>query len=497
MNIAKNIFFYAAMLLLLSSLITWYFSPSRQTGKPVLVWQTGICPERYEQVELFRKWMRNEGYVDQKGEPLFDIKIQAAGNQSTLIQAVSGVGGDIIDSVNVKRFGPMGILEDITDFAKANQMDPSSNYLYAGDLLMHLGRQYAYACNLCVNALVVNLDTFQKYNVTPPPESWTPEEFERLGKEFVAKANKGRERQEIFFCESVPFVQEIARSLGADVFNETLTHAKLNTPEFIKAFELQHKWIYVDHLMPSAAEQASENTAAAGGSFGGNSVSNFIHGRYAMIRIGRYINMNLRLLPDPIRTAMIQQPMFEFKNLPIYARSSAVYKGGKHKDFAKLFLKFLASREYNELIINGSDGLPPNPKYAMGNPEYLKPSRHPNEGNVHENELKWARTIALPAPYSPYYPMDDIGLTKALEKYMAGRATPAKALAEYEKRINNLIQDQIKVYDNLKKDFDEQIRIQAKIDALKQEGKKIPKSWIRNPFHLLYYKTRGMLDETK
>ena len=63
--------------------------------------------------------------------------------------------------------------------------------------------------------------------------------------------------------------------------------------------------------------------------------------------------------------------------------------------------------------------------------------------------------------------------------------------------MNNLIQDQIKAYDNLKKDFDEQIRIQAKIDALKQEGKKIPKSWIRNPFHLLYYKTRGMLDETK
>ena len=332
-------------------------------------------------------------------------------------------------------------------------MDPSSNYLYAGDLLMHLNRQYAYACNLCVNALVVNLDTFRKYGVPEPPEEWTPEEFERLGREFVAKANKGRDRQEVFFCESVPFVQEIARSLGADVFNETLTHARINTPEFIKAFELQHKWIFVDHLMPSAAEQASENTAATGGSFGGNSVSNFIHGRYAMIRIGRYINMNLRLLPDPINTSMIQQPMYEFKNLPIYARSSAVYKGGKHKDFAKIFLKFLASAEYNDLIIRGSDGLPPNPKFALNNPEYLHPSGHPNEGNVHANELKWARTIALPAPYSPYYPMDDVGLTKALEKYMAGRATPAQALAEYEKRINNLIHDQITAYDSLKNDL--------------------------------------------
>ena len=100
MNIAKNIFFYAAMLLLISSLVTWYFSPSRSSKTPVLVWQTGICPERYEQVDLFRKWMRKEGYVDSKGELLFDVKIQAAGNQSTLIQAVSGVGGDIIDAVN-------------------------------------------------------------------------------------------------------------------------------------------------------------------------------------------------------------------------------------------------------------------------------------------------------------------------------------------------------------------------------------------------------------
>ena len=495
MNTARNIFFYAAMLLLASSLATWYFSPARQSRKPVLVWQTGICPERYEQAELFRKWLKKEGYVDKDGELLFDIKIQAAGNQSTLIQAVSGVGGDIIDFVNVKRFGPMGILEDITDFAKENKMDPSSNYLYAGDMLMHLGRQYAYACNLCVYGIVVNLDTFKKYGATPPPVVWTPEEFERIGKEFVAKANKGRERQEIFFCESASFVQEIARSLGTDAFNETLTKAKMNTPEFIKAFELQYKWVNEDHLMPSAAERASENTAEAGGGFGGNSISNFIHGRYAMIRIGRYINMNLRLLPEPVNTASVQQPMYEFKSLPIYSRNSAVYKGGKHKDFAKLFLKFLASKEYNELIIRGSDGLPPNPKYAKGNPDYLKPPEHPNEGNVHENELKWAQTIALPPPYSPYYPMDNIGLEKALEKYMAGRSTPAQALAEYETRVNNLIQDQIKAYDKLKKDYEEQVGIQAKIDEYKKSGKKIPKSWIRNPFHLLYYRTKGMLDE--
>ena len=93
--------------------------------------------------------------------------------------------------------------------------------------------------------------------------------------------------------------------------------------------------------------------------------------------------------------------------------------------------------------------------------------------------------------------MDDVGLTKALEKYMAGRATPAQALAEYEKRINNLIHDQITAYDSLKNDFEKQVKIQEKIDVLKQAGKKIPKSWIRNPFHLLYYKTRGLLDETR
>ena len=45
--------------------------------------------------------------------------------------------------------------------------------------------------------------------------------------------------------------------------------------------------------------------------------------------------------------------------------------------------------------------------------------------------------------------------------------------------------------------FEKQVKIQEKIDVLKQAGKKIPKSWIRNPFHLLYYKTRGLLDETR
>lgn len=138
---------------------------------PVLSWKTGICPERYVQVELFREWLRKEGYVDKNGNPLFDIKLEAESIQSTMIQAVSGVGADILDRVPTDAFAAMGILEDITDFAAANGMGISDTYPAMESLVSLNGRQYAYPCNLAVYVLWSNVDLFRKLGMEPPPET--------------------------------------------------------------------------------------------------------------------------------------------------------------------------------------------------------------------------------------------------------------------------------------------------------------------------------------
>ncbi|MDD4737577.1 MAG: hypothetical protein PHP44_15870, partial [Kiritimatiellae bacterium] len=156
----KKLFFGIAVVLCIASVFT-VMTLRERSKRPIVVWTASLCQDRVDQVAVFHKWMVKNGYVDKDGIPLFTVQLENASNQSTLIQAVSGMAGDLIDYVPVKRFAPMGVLEDITDFAKENKLDPKSNYGQAGDLLMFEGRQYAYACNLSSVALLCNNDLFR------------------------------------------------------------------------------------------------------------------------------------------------------------------------------------------------------------------------------------------------------------------------------------------------------------------------------------------------
>lgn len=286
-------------------------------------------------------------------------------------------------------------------------------------------------------------------------------------------------------------ILQLARSAGADVFNETLTAAKLNRPEFIDAVKLQHKWTEIDHLMPTAAERAGDHSR--------QSVNNdasllFASGRYAMFLTGRYANMDLRRMKQPVRQSFSQLPQFGFKNMRLLARSTGIYRGTKYPEYAKLFLLFLADREYNNQIITGADGLPPNPAFAENNPEYLNPPEYPNEGNLHANELKWAKTIGFNDPVSPYYPLGDNKLNYAYEKFTNGLATPEQALTDAERFINHSIAEHAASSGAIRKRYEADCALQRKIDEYKAEGKKLPTEWIRNSFLRAWYAQQGMLE---
>ncbi len=490
----KNLFLIIAVLLCLAAIVT-YLTRTDHDGGTTLVWTAGLSADRVEQVAAFHEWMKKTGRVDKNGEPLFRIRLEAADNQSTLIQAVSGMAGDLIDHVPVKRYAPMGVLEDITDFARENGLDPGNNYGAARDLLMYDGRQYAYACNLSASALLCNVDLFRKYDMEVPPEEWTPEEFEKIGLEYIKRANAGKRRQEAFFAAAMPnVILPIARSMGCDMFNETLTAPCLTDPAFVKALKIYHRWVDELHLIPNAAEVASESADKS--SVNSTTIPQLVAGRYAMISTGRYVNMDLRRFKiEPVHLSFSQYPEYDFKNLVFISRNTAIYRGSKHKEYAKIFLLFLASREYNELLIRSSDGLPPNPKWAENNPEYHNPPGYEYEGNLHTNELKWARTIALPESLSPYYPLAEDKILYAYERVAGGLSTPEEALKLANEGIMHSIRDTVKSVASLSERYREDCELQKKIDQYKAEGRKIPAKWIKNPFHLRYYREKNMLEE--
>ena len=491
----RNLFIIIALLLILASVATW-LTRAEQEGVTTIVWTAGLSEDRIEQVAAFHEWMKKTGRVNEKGEPLFRVRLEAADNQSTLIQAVSGMAGDLIDHVPVKRFAPMGVLEDITDFARENGLDPGSNYGAARDLLMYDNRQYAYACNLAASALLCNVDTFRKYGMEPPPAEWTPEEFEQIGLEFIRRANAGKPRQEIFFAGAMPgVILPLARSMGRDMFNETLTAPQLTDPAFLKALKLYHRWVDELHLIPTAAEIASESTAQS--SVNNASTPQLISGRYAMIVTGRYVNMDLRRFKtEPVNLSFSQYPEYDFKNLVFISRNTAIFKGSKHKDLAKIFLLFLASREYNELLIRSSDGLPPNPTIVSADMKEIATKR-PNEHDSNELEFTWARTIALPNYYSPYVKTGSTNwLQNGINRYFNRRSSLDETLQYIEDRYNSEIELSKQAIPAMMKAWEEDWALQQKIDAFKKEGKKIPVEWIKNPFYVKYYRDRGMLDES-
>ena len=218
-----------------------------------------------------------------------------------------------------------------------------------------------------------------------------------------------------------------------------------------------------------------------------------------MIASGRYVNMDLRRFRSgPVALSFSQFPEYGFKNLVFLSRNTAVYKGSKHKEYAKIFLLFLASREYNDIIIRDSDGLPPNPKWAENNPEYRTPPGREYEGNLHANELKWARTIALPESLSPYYPLADNKIRYAYERVAGGLSTPEEALALANRAIAHAIRETVAGTASLREQYERDCALQRKIDEYRQSGRKLPAEWIRNTFLRKYYRDNGMLaGETK
>ena len=489
----KPIFTIILLLLAGASLYTWRTQPEQQTQRPIIRWKSDPNPQRYEQVDLFNQWCMENGHVDEQNKPMIMLQLDAANNQSSLIQAISGVGGDIIDA-QAQLFAPMGVCHDIRAFAAKGNFSLEGTYPGARSLLSWQGRQYAYPCNVAVAAFWFNLDTLARFGIDSIPAEWTPDEFETIGRRFVERANAGLARQEFFFCaplDNTYILNCMARSQGVDLFNETMTAATCSEQPFIDAMARLYKWTFVDKLAPSAAEMASMN---AEGGYGGGNFSQLQYGNFAAILTGRYALIRFRTFSRKINFATAQVPMHDFKNLIISTRSAILYKASKNPELTKLFFAFLASKTYNDYIIKEADGLPPNPKYACANPDYLQPQGYENEGRSHANELKWAMNIALPAPASPYCKATDNNwLVYALKKYFNDLGTAEDVLTEAEERFNRAIQDSLQANPEMKKNWLEQVQIQQKIEELKKKEQQIPAHWISNPFHRKYYLETGKL----
>ena len=531
----KWVFLAIAVVLSIASGVVWAMLPDKRTDKTVLTWVTDANPARNDQVRTFHEWLARE-------HPDVDVELRLdMGNNDTqkkIMQGVSGVGGDLQDmwaGGQLRYFRAMALNTDITEVALERGFDPSKTYDAVLEEITMLGtddvrRQYQFPCNVGSAQYYLNLEQLVDADgnelFPAPPKDWTVRDFEEYGLAWVDWANRpennpgGRRR----FLAGGMNTEVMLRMFGGDLFNETLTGPGLDERvytgdglgdfrPFVEMLRTRERWTNRQRILPSQSDLAG--IAAAAG-YGGASLYAFNRGDFLLFEGGRYHLIQFREF-NKNRVAQGRPPIALDTRPPVKGvtrtaftgcRSAMVYSGGDNKDEAAYFLEYLASPDYNNLIVYDADGMPPNPEFARSD-AFLNPVEDPERGvylateaTIHRSYLKNVEENGLARSYSPFVLLEQAQREKSLveDEIMNNLAgvTPDRAADVAAARIRRIFDEELDRMpeDDPRRDaFDEWSELQRKVDQRKAAGRKIPRSWIKNPFHLRYYDEIGMIEE--
>lgn len=476
-----------------SALLKWT-EPDRGSSVPVLYWITQDDSTKRETIKRFDQWLRDNDL------PLCEVRIDNVNQDATkkLAQGLAGVGADLMDiySTQLEQFANSGMLLDVTEPAKRLGYSPSATYPALRSDLIIGGRQYGFPRNTGGAMIWINRETFAAHDIEEPDFLWNWDEFERIGKEFVDSANPPGVRQRSYFVQVVP-VLLLRRGLGLSVFNETMTRCTLDDPRNAEVMRRFKRWTNDLHLVPTLAEKTAmtaDSSRASDGDF-----YLFSKGRFATLYLPRWALIRLRPL-GKMDLRVVMPPTSGFMNMEFSCGIIAGYTGTKYPEHVERFQQFLTSERFNMLVVTSGDSLPPVPKYAQTE-EFLLPKEHPEEAGLGEVFAQAAPTYGIPVCRSPFVPSDVISRastgidTSVSDAVVAGRVDPADAGRIVAERVEQEIALNIEHNPELRSEYERLLKVQAKIDALRAEGKKVPADWITNPFLLAYYRDKGWLEE--
>ena len=452
---------------------------------PVLYLAIPPGPDSLDTLKAYQGWLKETGL------PAVDLRVDPANSDATkvIIQGISGIGSDLIPTsfgADMQYLHATGLLTDLTPNSAQEGFGPETILPAARDETMIDGRQYGYPTLLYVLMNYINVDTFAQVGMATPPARMNFDQFEAIGKEFVAKANPPGQKARRFFCNGLAPLP-MRRSLGLDTFNETLTRCTLDDPRNAQVLELIDKWTNHDHLFPSAADMASFTTDGSTAAAFGPRIYQFRIGNIAIIGGSSYLAQTFRQWPD-LKLAVTEPPYGEFSNAVFGASMLSIYAGSKHPDSARTYLRFLASSDYLQWLSKAAVGIPANAE-AAHSAAYLRPPDHPAEWPCNERFVDAIEQIGIPYTscpyvlYSVYSTLDD----DAVQRYNAGLCSAPEAGRRAADAINEEIQRTLTQQPELRARYDTMVERQHAIDALRARGEKVPLAWIENPFYRRYY----------
>lgn len=297
-----------------------------------------------------------------------EVTVDSGDTAKLIIQCVHGVGPDIIDMYDNQSMASnveAGILLDLTDDANRMGFGVNDTYPAIRDALMIDGRQYRFPCNVWANTVIYNKDIFRICGVPEPDENW---DFDQ----FVAAAVKIRDYRGPNGQKYIPIAnwynlwmfEDLLIGSGGSFFHDQGLRSALNAPPSLQAAQTYQDMMYRYRIIPTPAEAT---TMSGQGGWGTGGAEWFYSEKAAMIIIGRWYIVQVPQYPNlKGKLGNVLLPRLDGRKSQgmTDGRAAGINAETKYPEEAKKFLQYLASPQYNRLIIEDGDALPPSPAMA-------------------------------------------------------------------------------------------------------------------------------------
>ncbi|MFC1805472.1 extracellular solute-binding protein [Planctomycetota bacterium] len=417
-------------------------------GKIPLTWVSDDNPARREQIELFNEL-----------HPEYHLTLDPSntGMQKVIVQCIGGVGPDIFDCYNafqLSAYVRSGIAWDVTDQLAEAGIDVRKDCWDAGlPIMVFEGRVYGFLNNASVNAIWLNKDIFDRNGIPypkPDPETgWKWDELIPLAKRLTVRDAKGRVEHFGFMMDWWGW-NHFVNQWGGRVYSPDGTRCVLDSPETIAAIQFMQDIIYKHGIAPDPVQEAAMRST---GGWGSGTITFFGGGKAAMAMGGRWWLCTLRKY-EGLRLGAVESPHGPHRRFWAYGRTSLINKNGPRREEALAFLKYLASREFSELINHQADALAPVKRFCYTE-KYLHDPEFPDE----DFNAMWRDVVAFgsPSEISPFVNGNVAGriLNKQIDLVKSGQKPAAPAMQDAARLINAEIQKTISRVPSLRKRYDE------------------------------------------
>lgn len=431
---------FAAMVLLTA--IAWRWQPEAADDRIELIWCSDDNPARREQIELFNRL-----------HPEYQVKLDPinATMEKEIVQSLAGVGPDLFDCYSgfqLAAYVRSGIARDCTEFLLARGIEPESIWPCARPTFMYDGRAYGHTENVSAPAVWFNKGLFEEAGEPYPASDWTWEDFIAVAQRLTKRDARGRPVQ-FGFIGYWDWMSVLVQWRGC-IYTPEGTRSALDSPEAGEALQFMQDLIYRHKIMPSPAE---ENAMAGMGGYGVGTINLFGAGRGAMAIGGRWW---LTVLRDKsyarLRLGAVEMPRGPTTRILGVGKSTLVNAKTEHLEGALLFLEYLHSREWSDLINHQADALAPVVEYNYSD-TFLHDPEFPKE----DYNAVWRAALenAMPMEVSPYVNGQTVDriLVVQTDLVRANLKSGADAARDAAKKINRAIIEQLKLDPELKKRY--------------------------------------------